>query len=91
MQELVSDGRTGLHFKCGDPSDLAEKVAWAWSHPNEMDAMGREARAEYEAKYTAERNYPMLMGVYRHALATYGQRHQASESIITKEYQTSPK
>ena len=69
MQELVSDGRTGLHFSCGDPNDLAEKVAWAWSHPNEMDAMGREARAEYEAKYTPERNYPMLMGVYRHALA----------------------
>jgi glycosyltransferase involved in cell wall biosynthesis len=91
MQELVSDGRTGLHFSCGDPSDLAEKVAWAWSHPNEMDAMGREARAEYEGKYTPERNYPMLMGIYRHALATYGQRHQVSESITTKEYQTVPK
>ena len=91
MQELVSDGRTGLHFSCGDPSDLAKKVAWAWSHPNEIDAMGREARAEYEGKYTPERNYPMLMGIYRHALATYGQRHQVSESIATKEYQTSPK
>jgi glycosyltransferase involved in cell wall biosynthesis len=91
MHELVSDGRTGLHFSSGDPNDLAEKVAWAWSHPNEMDAMGREARAEYEGKYTPARNYPMLMGVYRHALATYGQRHQASESITTKEYQTVPK
>lgn len=91
MHELVSDGGTGLHFSCGDPSDLAEKVSWAWSHPNEMDAMGREARAEYEAKYTPERNYPMLMGIYRHALATYGQRHQVSESITTKEYQTVPK
>ena len=91
MQELVSDGRTGLHFSSGDPNDLAEKVAWTWSHPSQMDAMGREGRAEYEAKYTPERNYPMLMGIYRHALATYGQRHQLSESITTKEYQTVPK
>ncbi len=61
MQELVSDGRTGLHFSSGDPNDLAAKVEQAWSHPNEMIAMGREARAEYEAKYTAERNYQILM------------------------------
>ena len=64
MEELVSDNRSGLHFTSGDPNDLAAKVAWAWSHPNEMNAMGREARAEYEAKYTPERNYLMLMNIY---------------------------
>jgi hypothetical protein len=30
-----------------------------------MAATGRAARAEYEAKYTAERNYQMLMGIYQ--------------------------
>lgn len=34
--------------------------------------MGREARAQYEAKYTAERNYPMLMEIYRRALGARG-------------------
>ena len=72
MQELVSDGLTGLHFTCGDPDDLASKVEWAWSHPNEMNAMGRNARAVYKAKYTSERNYPMLMDLYSRTLATYG-------------------
>jgi hypothetical protein len=33
-----------------------------------MAAMGRTARAEYEAKYTAERNYEMLMQIYRRAI-----------------------
>jgi hypothetical protein len=33
-----------------------------------MEVMGRAARAEYEAKYTAERNYQMLMGIYRRVL-----------------------
>lgn len=30
-----------------------------------MAAMGHAARADYEAKYTAERNYKMLMDIYR--------------------------
>ena len=68
MQEIVADGRTGLHFTAGDADDLAAKVAWACTHPEEMQAMGRAARAEYEAKYTAERNYDMLMEVYQKVL-----------------------
>jgi glycosyltransferase involved in cell wall biosynthesis len=70
MQEIVEDGRTGLHFTPGDPEDLAAKVEWAWTHPNEMQEMGRAARAEYEFKYTAERNYQMLMDVYERVLGS---------------------
>jgi glycosyltransferase involved in cell wall biosynthesis len=69
-EEIVQDQRTGLHFASDDPDDLAAKAEWAWSHPKEMDEMGRIARAEYEAKYTPERNYPMLMDIYKRALAT---------------------
>lgn len=68
MQETVADGRTGLHFTPGDAEDLAQKVEWAWSHPEEMAAMGRAARAEYEAKYTAAHNYLMLMEIYQRVL-----------------------
>jgi glycosyltransferase involved in cell wall biosynthesis len=68
MKEIVSEGRTGLFFSPGDPDDLAEKVEWAWSHPDEMRAMGVEARKEYELKYTAEKNYPMLMEIYQRAI-----------------------
>ena len=60
MIELVEDGRTGLQFTPGDAADLAAKVEWAWTHPKEMEEMGRAARREYEAKYTAERNSQML-------------------------------
>lgn len=72
MAEVVADGRTGLCVTSGDPEDLAAKVAWAWNHADEMAAMGRAARAEYEAKYTAERNYRVLMDMYaRAALARH--------------------
>jgi glycosyltransferase involved in cell wall biosynthesis len=72
MQELVDDRRTGLHFTPGDPDDLAGKVEWACSHPNEMETMGREARGVYETKYTADRNYPMLMEIYERVRESYG-------------------
>jgi glycosyltransferase involved in cell wall biosynthesis len=67
MQEIVTDGVTGLHFTPGDADDLARKVDWACTHPAEMRVMGRNARAEYKAKYTAEKNYPLLMEVYNRA------------------------
>ena len=65
MQEIVENGRTGLHFTAGDPDDLAAKVEWAWQHPQQLQTMRREARSEYEAKYTAERNYEILTSIYR--------------------------
>lgn len=69
MQEIVSDGRTGRHFSAGDADDLARKMDWAWDHPAELSAMGREARREFETKYTAETNYDLLMNIYRRAAA----------------------
>ena len=69
MQEIVEDRRTGLHFTPGDADDLAAKADWAWSHPEQMRQMGNEAREEYKSKYTAEKNYALLMEIYRHAIA----------------------
>lgn len=80
MQEIVDDGRTGLHFIPGDAEDLAAKVDWAWNHPESMQEMGNEARKEYESKYTAEKNYLMLMEVYRHAMAARGKQSQGLEA-----------
>jgi len=68
MAEIIEDKRTGLHFDPGNPEDLAAKVEWAWNHPKEMQEMGYQARKEYEAKYTAERNYKLLMEIYEKAI-----------------------
>lgn len=72
MEELIRDRHTGLHFAAGDPRDLAKKVEWAWAHPAEMQAMGRNARAEYESKYTSEANYKLLMKIYLKAIGSEG-------------------
>jgi glycosyltransferase involved in cell wall biosynthesis len=64
MAEIIEDRRTGLLFTPGDSEDLAAKVEWGWTHREEMADMGAEARLEYERKFTANRNYQMLMGIY---------------------------
>lgn len=68
MATLIEHGRTGLHVEPGNPEDLAAKVAWAWTHPADMAAMGLAARREFEAKYTAERNYALMMEIYQRAM-----------------------
>ena len=69
LAELIEEGRTGLLFEPGNAADLAEKIRWALANPNAMRTMGKAARAEYEAKYTAERNYQQLMAIYAEAIA----------------------
>lgn len=70
MQEIVTDMETGMHFASGSPEDLAEKLEWAWSHPRQIEAMGKSARRDYEQKYTAEHNYTALMAIYQQVIAS---------------------
>jgi glycosyltransferase involved in cell wall biosynthesis len=67
IAEIVLERETGLQFEPENEADLSAKIEWAWSHLEEMRRMGRNARLEYEAKYTAEQNYRALMTVYEHA------------------------
>jgi glycosyltransferase involved in cell wall biosynthesis len=71
MQEIVRDGLTGLHFNPRDPEDLAAKMGWAWDNSEAMREMGRNARREYETRYTAAENYRQLSAIYENAVNTY--------------------
>lgn len=67
--EIVENSVTGLHFSPGNVADLAEKVAWAWTHPRELADMGGRARSEYEAKYNAAAALRHLEAIYERALS----------------------
>lgn len=69
MAELIDHGRTGLLFEPGSARDLARHLAWAAAFPAKMRAMGENARAKYEAKFTPEKNYEQLMAIYDEALS----------------------
>jgi glycosyltransferase involved in cell wall biosynthesis len=68
MAEIIHDGETGMLFPPGHYQELAEKVLQLWNDPKELARIGRNARQEYEQKYTPEHNYQSLMNIYRFAL-----------------------
>jgi glycosyltransferase involved in cell wall biosynthesis len=84
MAELIEDGRTGLLFEPGSANDLAQKLAWAEANPDAMMEMGKRARNDYEAKYTPERNFKILTGIYMDSIDAHsngvGRGYRWSES-----------
>lgn len=64
MSGLIDHGRIGLHVRPNDPADLAAKLTWLCTHPQDRTRMSRNARIEFEQKYTAKRNYEALMEIY---------------------------
>ncbi len=72
LAEIVEDGRTGRLVEPGDAAALREAMVWMAAHPGECARMGRAAREEFEARYTAERNLGLLLEIYRGALGGEG-------------------
>jgi len=69
MQELIAHRRTGLHFDPYAEGSLEEQVEWMLAHVQEIRCMRLAARAEYELKYSAEKNHTMLMDIYQRAIS----------------------
>ena len=82
---LVEDGVNGLLFEPGNAADLAAKMAWALAHPQRMAEMGRRARERYEADFTADRNYELLMDIYEQAIS-----EEAPSTLRRRDPQAAP-
>ena len=74
MAELVEDGKTGLLFEPGNPEDLASKIRWMLENEDDCMEMGRNARKVFDEKYTAEKNFEILMNIYKKVIKDYGSR-----------------
>ena len=72
MAELVKPGETGLLCEPGSPDDLSRAVVELTENRARLSDMRRRARGEFLARYTAERNYELLMDIYGRALAAGG-------------------
>jgi glycosyltransferase involved in cell wall biosynthesis len=65
LPDVIQDGINGLLFEPSQAADLAAKVKWVVSHPEDARRIAMNGRTEYETKYTADRNYEHLLGIYR--------------------------
>jgi glycosyltransferase involved in cell wall biosynthesis len=65
----VRPSETGLLFPPGDAQALAAAVRRLLADPAHLARMRLTARAEFERRFTAERNYEMLLAIYARALS----------------------
>jgi glycosyltransferase involved in cell wall biosynthesis len=64
VAELIRDGQTGILCRVGMPEDFADAIVGLFTDDERRSRLGRNARREYEAKYTTDRNYKQLLGIY---------------------------
>ena len=51
MRELVERNEAGVYVRAGDARRLADRIAWLRDHPEEVERMGRNARALAEREF----------------------------------------
>ena len=64
MQEIVDDGHTGLLFDPGNVDDLTDKINKMLIKIDGHIEFGRNAREQFELKYSPEPAYQSLMEIY---------------------------
>lgn len=69
LPSIISEGETGLLFSAGDANEIANKVRYMFSHPLDVDRMGRRARERVETRYSSEQSYHDLMNIFQKVLA----------------------
>lgn len=86
FEDLVNPSRAGELFTSGEPLELAAIVQRLMRDRGTLQRMRLAARAEYESRYTAERNYELLLEIYSQAMQERSQHcNQPSEQVVCGE------
>lgn len=75
LPSIVRQGENGIVFSPSDPAGLARVVRAAWDQDGVLERLGIGARRSFEASYTDEANYWLLMEIYEAAIATHKGRY----------------
>ena len=70
-REMIQDGVNGLLFQAGNPDDLRRKISTLIEDDDLRESLGKAARCSYLQKYTAEKNYNVLIDIYRTVLDSH--------------------
>lgn len=71
MVDQVQNNATGILFEPDNIEDFRTKARWLAAQDNALKDMGRKARKLYEEKYSADRNYETLIGIYKKAIEVH--------------------
>ncbi len=63
--QLVRHGHNGLHYEPGNANELVRQLKTIGLDPQYAQHLGQNARRDYEANYTPEANYKLLLQIYQ--------------------------
>lgn len=61
MGDLIRDTNTGLQYRAGDDATLTRHLLWMAAHPEEVQTMGKRARALFRERFREGAIYPSLV------------------------------
>ena len=68
LPSIVTHGENGVVFSPGNSQSLLEVVKTTWGLDGELERLATGARHSFEALYTEDANYKLLMDIYRQAI-----------------------
>lgn len=74
LPSIVQQGKNGVVFAPGDPQSLLAAVRAAWEKTGELERLAAGARRSFEALYTEDANYQMLLAIYAQAMEVHSSR-----------------
>lgn len=72
---IVNEGKNGVLIEPGNAKAFYHAVKTIWDDQNLLDQMGRNARTEFEERYTADANHDLLMEIYEKAISNRRRQH----------------
>ena len=75
MPCIVNEGKNGVLIEPGNATAFYHAVKTIWDDQDQLDQMGRNARTEFEEKYTAGANHKILMEIYEKAISNRRRQH----------------
>jgi glycosyltransferase involved in cell wall biosynthesis len=64
-REIVASARCGLLVNPLDPQEIAQAIAYLWTHPQEAEAMGRRGFEAIQERYNWASEEEVLLRLYR--------------------------
>ena len=68
ISSIIKHKKNGILFKPNDIDDLINKIKWVLSNKNKCEEIKKNAKKEFEEKYSDQINYKMLIKIYEEAI-----------------------
>lgn len=71
MKEIITDKENGILFKASNVEDLIEKINLMINNPDLLNIIKEKAYDKYLDLYTPQKNYQMLIKIYKETIENY--------------------